>query len=124
MSKRTARRSLSYGIIDPDYARAYTIIRRIAWMEGYAIGMHGSFTRDLDLIAVPWADHACEPLHLIKRCAEAANLYYRSEPVTKPHGRLAYMLHLPHFRDPRVIDFSVMPRSIVAGEPDFGARPA
>lgn len=121
---RRASRSPAYGIIDPDFARAYTIIRRIAWMEGYAIGMHGSFTRDLDLIAIPWADHACDPLHLVKRIAEASGWRYASEAIAKPHGRVAYMFFHAHFRDPRNIDFSIMPRvPVAAGEPDFGARP-
>ncbi|MBF8177697.1 hypothetical protein IXC47_08395 [Herminiimonas contaminans] len=49
--------------------------RVLAWSEGYAITMHGSFTRDLYLLAVPWADRVCEPEH---------------PPSEKPHGRLAW----------------------------------
>ena len=41
-------------IYDPDYARAYSIIRCIAWSYGYAACLHGSFTRDLDVVLVPW----------------------------------------------------------------------
>lgn len=110
MKRRSRNRA--YGIIDPEYARAYTIIRRVAWMEGYAIGMHGSFTRDLDLIAVPWADHACEPLHLVKHIAASLEglVHYESNPSAKPHGRIAWLLHFAAFHDPRVIDLSIMPR--------------
>lgn len=101
-----------YGIIDPDYGRIYTIIRKLAWEEGYAIGLHGSFTRDLDLIAVPWAERVCEPEHLIRRIvASPAQLRsLPSNPGTKPNGRLVWTLMLPEFGDPRFVDLSIMPQ--------------
>lgn len=106
------RDGVPYGIIDPDYARIYTIARCLAWSEGYALAMHGSFTRDLDLIAVPWAERACEPEHLVNRIVDAAGLSNKipSNPGAKPHGRLAWTLHLPGFGDPRWVDLSIMPR--------------
>ena len=99
-----------YGIIDPDYGRVYTIARKLAWEEGYAIGLHGSFTRDLDLIAVPWTDTACEPEHLIRRIVDATGLKLRDGVAVKPHGRRAWTLKFPTFGDPRFVDLSVMPR--------------
>jgi hypothetical protein len=63
-----------YGIIDPDYARIFTMSRVLAWQEGYALLFHGSFTRDLDLIAVPWTAAACEPEHLLMRITSACDL--------------------------------------------------
>jgi hypothetical protein len=99
-----------YGIIDPDYGRVYTIARKLAWEEGYAIGLHGSFTRDLDLIAVPWAERACEAEHLIRRIVDATGLKLRDGVVVKPHGRRAWTLKFPTFGDPRFVDLSVMPR--------------
>lgn len=105
-----------YGIIDPDYARVFTVARCLAWAEGYALAMHGSFTRDLDLIAVPWADTVCAPDHLIARIADAADLKVNGAAGTKPHGRRAYTLLFKGFADPRWIDISVLPRS--QSEPD------
>ena len=99
-----------YGIIDPDYGRVYTIARKLAWEEGYAIGLHGSFTRDLDLIAVPWAERACEAEHLIRRIVDATGLKLRDGVAVKPHGRRAWTLLFPTFGDPRFVDLSVMPR--------------
>ncbi|MCY1644771.1 hypothetical protein [Methylorubrum sp. SL192] len=111
-----------YGIIDPDYARVFTKARVIAWQKGYAIMMHGSFTRDLDLIAVPWTDAACEPEHLMRRIADAADLKAVSdEPGHKPHGRLAWTLLFQSFGDPRFIDLSVMPRNPNPHTPASGA---
>jgi len=101
---------LPYGIIDPDYARVFTIARVIAWNEGYALAMHGSFTRDLDLLAVPWQEHASDPEKLIKRIEDACGLRLHGHPPgVKPHGRLAWTLLFPEFGDPRWVDISVMP---------------
>lgn len=101
---------LPYGIIDPDYARVYTIIRNLAWQEGYAIGLHGSFTRDLDLIAVPWTDTACEAEHLVARILDATDLKSQhSNPGIKPHGRRVWTLLFPGFSDPRWVDLSIVP---------------
>jgi len=106
--------SPAFGIIDPDYARIFTIARCLAWAEGYAIAMHGSFTRDLDLIAVPWAQHACEPEHLAKRIESAAGLKISVSPKNdKPFGRLVWTMTLPDFGDPRFVDLSIIPRSSI-----------
>jgi hypothetical protein len=100
-----------YGIIDPDYGRVYTIARKLAWEEGYAIGLHGSFTRDLDLVAVPWTDSACEPEHLVRRIVDATDLMIQPAGIgQKPHGRCVWTLLFRAFGDPRFVDFSVMPR--------------
>jgi len=99
-----------YGVIDPDYARIFTIARCLAWQEGYALAMHGSFTRDLDMVAIPWTDAACDPLKLAKRIAQAADLELHGEPGQKPHGRLAFTMLFKAFGDPRFVDLSVMPR--------------
>lgn len=102
-----------YGIIDPDYARVFTMARCLAWSEGYALLFHGSFTRDLDLIAVPWTKAACEPDHLLRRVLAATKLRSLDEkPSEKEHGRLAWTLVFKTFGDPRFIDFSIMPRVV------------
>lgn len=100
----------AYGIIDPDYARYYSIIRCTAWQYGYAIGMHGSFTRDLDLIAVPWTEEACAADRLVQVICGRTDLeQHHKNPTEKPHGRLCFTLLLPGFGDPRWIDLSIMP---------------
>lgn len=98
-----------YGIIDPDYGRIYTMVRKLAWEEGYAIGLHGSFTRDLDMVAVPWAEHVCAPQKLVNRILQATGLKsLHGDPGAKPHGRTAWTLMLPEFGDPRFVDLSIM----------------
>lgn len=106
-----------YGIIDPDFGRIYTMIRALAWQEGYAIGMHGSFTRDLDIIAVPWAASPCDAAHLVQRILAATGLKNGpTNPSTKPHGRLVWTLLMPDFGDPRFVDLSIFP-SATGGQP-------
>ena len=105
------REGAPFGIIDPDYARVYTMARTLAWSEGYAIALHGSFTRDLDLVAIPWTDSACEPEHLVRRIEGVTGLKRTDHPPgTKPHGRLAWTLLFPAFDDPRFVDLSIVPR--------------
>lgn len=100
-----------YGIIDPDYARIFSIVRCIAWGYGYAAMMHGSFTRDLDILVVPWAEKAnTEPQRLIDLICAKCNLRENGHPPgIKPHGRIAYTLMLPEFGDPRFVDISFTP---------------
>ena len=99
-----------FGIIDPDYGRIFTISRLIAWQEGYSVSAQGTFTRDLDLLAVPWTERARSDAEiLVRRIAEAASLNLLGKPEQKPHGRLAWTLTLPGFSDPRFVDLSVFP---------------
>jgi hypothetical protein len=103
-----------YGIIDPDYARVYTQVRCTAWMYGYAALMHGSFTRDLDILMVPWTDQASPavtPERLIKTICGRCNLQENGRPPSeKPHGRISYTLIFKELGDPRFIDVSFMPQ--------------
>lgn len=96
-------KQLPYGIIDPDYARIFTKARCIAWMYGYAVMMQGSFTRDLDLLIVPWTDRvSTEPQHIIDMICSKCKLEEKGGPPSnKPHGRIAYTLMFKTFGDPR-----------------------
>lgn len=110
-------KGLPFGIIDPDYARVYTQARIIAWQYGYACVMHGSFTRDLDLLLVPWETRACNVviLQILRMIAAACDLRINADKdgdpkfTEKPHGRKAVTLHFPGFDDRRWVDISVMP---------------
>ena len=101
---------LPYGIIDPEYAAFFTVARLTAWQDGYALALHGSFTRDLDLIAVPWTDAACDPTKLIKQ-VEMRTEWKRlkEESSNKEHGRLVWTMVTGKFGNPRFVDFSIMP---------------
>lgn len=109
---------LPFGIIDPDYASIYTQARIIAWQYGYACVMHGSFTRDLDLLIVPWEDRARNNHgQLLKLIALSCGLKFRDgkevmeadvDWIDKPHGRKACSLYFPGPHDRRWVDISVL----------------
>lgn len=109
MSETQENDGLPFGIIDPEYARAYTLARLTAWQEGYALALHGSFTRDLDLVAIPWTDHACAPDKLIDHIAYRTGLKIQGAPSVRPFGRLTWTLLFPA-GDPRFVDISVTPK--------------
>ena len=110
---------LGYGIIDPDYARVFTQARIIAWQYGYSCVMHGSFTRDLDLLLVPWEATAKDNHdQILKLIASAGGLKFRDgkdvleatvDWTEKSHGRKSTSLHFPGFNDRRWVDVSVIP---------------
>jgi len=101
----------AYGIIDPDYARIYSKVRCTVWMYGYTAIMHGSFTRDLDILIVPWTDKVnTDPQHMVNLICDRCNLRENGHPPDlKPHGRLSYTLMFKEFGDPRFVDISFMP---------------
>lgn len=100
------------------YALRLPIAREAARRYGYALGLHGSMRRDLDLIAAPWTEEAVPPEDLVKGIAVAVGGYVRKETrgcqerdetgaTSKPHGRRAWVIHLGA---DAYIDLSVMPR--------------
>lgn len=93
---------------------ALASLREAAREAGYALTVHGSLSRDLDLVAIPWIDEAVEPAELVSRISEATKAATGWGFVSgegrlegKPHGRLAVTIvasaeiHL---------DLSIMPR--------------
>jgi hypothetical protein len=75
--------------------RLIPIVREAAKTCGYAIGVHGSMERDLDLIAAPWVEEAVSYEALIIVIKEAlqqalgtGNVYVRARPdEVGAHGR-------------------------------------
>lgn len=75
------------------------LLRTAARENGYALAIHGSLSRDLDLIAVPWTDDAKDLETVIEALAAATkeatgwgHIAGRSEMhgrTPKPHGRVA-----------------------------------
>jgi hypothetical protein len=87
-------------------------VREAAKFKGYAVAVHGSLKRDIDLIAVAWTDQAY-PVDDLVRAIQGAiggvlgNCLLLGEPGQKPHGRIAYTLVHPGFAGE--IDLSVIP---------------
>ena len=76
------------------YEGALPAVRRRARQLGYAIGVHGSMLRDLDLIAVPWIDVYADK-DTLARAIQKAVCGMESDVITwhqKSCGRLATSL--------------------------------
>ena len=86
--------------------RLLTEMRRVARQDGWAIGVHGSMTRDLDIIATPWTDEAVDETAFVeamraaveRELGGAAFIGAGDDGRTagykrKPHGRRCWTLH-------------------------------
>lgn len=101
------------------FAYLYDKLVEVAADYGYSLALHGSMSRDLDLIAVPWTENATSAEVLIAALNAAADRFRLHEtmgkphnladPDSKPHGRIAWAIRMggePY------IDISVMPRIV------------
>lgn len=104
------------------FATVLPSLKEIANEHGYALAVHGSMRRDLDLIACPWVEEASEPHVLVEAIRIAIGGVYTwqhgdtCEPVKKPHGRLGWAIYVDPNTPGRAhggpfIDISVMPKS-------------
>jgi hypothetical protein len=101
-------------------------LKEAARTHGYALAVHGSLQKDIDLIAVPWTEEAIPPQELaevIRAKAEELTGYAQLKdllkddpyhnggcPGYKPHSRLCWAFQLP---GGPWIDLSVTPTSHV-----------
>lgn len=102
------------------YAQLLPRIREVGKRLGYAIAVHGSMTRDLDLLAVPWVESAEPAERLVAAIAKSVGGFVvgggpdpiergrlSNEPSIQPHGRLSWNIC---WGGHPFIDLSVMPR--------------
>ena len=93
------------------YNKYIAEIRLIARDRGYAIALHGSLAKDIDLVAIPWTDDAVPPDDLVADILKKFEWFLNpdsNDPELKPHGRKAWSLHSVEFES-TWIDFSVLP---------------
>lgn len=106
------------------YRRLIGPLRETARARGYALAVHGSLKRDIDLVAAPWTHEAVDARTLAEALRDTARAhnggiahmtpgeadspwFQAGIPTSKPFGRLCWSFHLgggPY------IDLSVMPR--------------
>lgn len=95
------------------YASLLPILIPVAREHGYALAVHGSMLRDLDLIAVPWTAEASPAEDLAEGLREGVGGSWKPYDTNgsrsaKPHGRRVWSIH---FGGGCYIDLSVMPRA-------------
>lgn len=102
----------------PAFAALYPVLCKAARELGYALALHGSMQRDLDVVAVPWTDEAKSSDELVEALIGVSDgwVIHRAEgntandstsPLSRPHGRVAWSIYLD---ESVYIDLSVMPR--------------
>lgn len=88
--------------------------------QGYAVAVHGSQIRDLDLIAVPWRETAIDAYLIAQIIAAAIPGVLQGEPEKKPYGRIGFTIY-PRWAygfDRWYVDLSVMPRGREGSDDD------
>jgi len=121
------------------YAFYFEIIKAIGLEYGYNIVLHGSMNRDLDLIAIPWAETIGDKHKMLDEIAQALGGHILNESPEKHnafrvkyHGRECYVININRcivqkhqgmvitevqHHDPQYyIDISVLPHVIVTAE--------
>ena len=80
------------------YAMYFEFLKEIAKEYGYNLVIHGSLSRDLDLIAIPWSDHCCFSTEqfMIKEFEKylTGNSHDNPSYSVLPGGRHAYIIDL------------------------------
>lgn len=92
------------------YSLLYNMLVPFARSLGYALTIHGSLQRDLDLVAIPWTDEAIDEtefVHKIVNHLGGADCDPNTNPINKPHGRKAWTINLTGHM---YIDLSVTPK--------------
>lgn len=92
------------------YATLYPRLREVAAQHGYALALHGSLQKDLDVLAVPWVEDASPVQELVEALVERCGGFLTGPPYerAKPHGRAAWSIMLGGCVG-GYVDLSVMP---------------
>ncbi len=122
-------------MIPPYYAILYMKLDRIVQRFGWCLSIHGSMTRDLDVILIPWTEDAESEDKVVdairvfiegsytvaarKRMEKKMNTsskeglaHYATED--KPHGRKAFSIYIGF--SGYYLDISILPRKETKSE--------
>lgn len=93
----------------PTYMCLYPGLAEIARANGYALAVHGSLARDMDLIAVPWIDSPSSPEAVIAAIESCYGIRRIGYLTYAPHGRMVQTIGIQFGEC--FIDLSFMPSS-------------
>lgn len=79
------------------YVTYFGILKEIAEAHGYALAVHGSMTRDFDLVAVPWIDNPKSHEEFLTAVRNAIGIRRSDGKIwdeigMMPNGRYAYVI--------------------------------
>lgn len=95
------------------YAALWDDIRSAAWECGWAVALHGSLARDMDIMAMKWVEDCTDAQTMIdtiiKRCFAdniLAERFTKCIKNVKPHGRVCYTIPIwgDHYLDISLIE--------------------
>lgn len=91
----------------PIYAACcYPDLAEICRKHGYALAIHGSMARDLDLVAVPWAESVSSHEEVVSAIMSEFAVHKIKDATIKNHGRICYTLS---WMGEAFMDFSFTP---------------
>lgn len=80
------------------YACLWEDFRNAAMDCGWALGLHGSLSSDMDIMAMPWVENAKpveEMIKAIEGClTEGGELIFKTTSSNKPNNRVVYTIHI------------------------------
>lgn len=109
------------------YTQCFITLKEICKRHGYNLLINGSMNRDLDLIAVPWADDCSDHLKMMEECRDWLGGTFNHVPNNMPGGRIGYVINLnrggkeTNYEDPQwYLDIAVYPVSPATPQPAQG----
>lgn len=100
----------------PMYAALYPGLAEIAREHGYALAVHGTLGRDMDLVCVPWTETPADPSEVVRAMTGQFSLRVVGDPDTTHHGRERWTISIGFGECS--IDLSFMPRAALKGKND------
>jgi hypothetical protein len=87
-------------------------VRELAHWLGYAVAVHGSGARDIDIVAIPWVGDSVSPSEFVQALTDMigrCDLCEGKQAVVKAHGRRSWSIWLHEYST--YLDLSVTPRT-------------
>lgn len=94
----------------PMYCAMYPRLAEIAREHGYALAVHGTLQRDMDLICIPWIESPHDPGEVVKAITDEFYVRTVGDPDTTFHGRERWTITVGFGEC--FIDLSFMPRTV------------
>jgi hypothetical protein len=81
------------------YACLWEDLRNAALNCGWALGLHGSLSSDMDIMAMPWTEEAKseeEMIMALEGCLTKPDerIFKTTRNTNKPHNRIVYTIHI------------------------------